>query len=88
MRVWSVLTEKPKPALSRRQRLVSLAGLGTLTVLLVAHSVALSVFLWQSGAGAKAILLLAFSWAVSLFGLWLNFRFVKTVCHMPSTAPA
>ncbi len=85
MQLWSVLNAKPNRVLSRVQRLVSLAGLYILAVLLVAHSVALSVILWQPAAGVKIVVLLAFSWAISLLGLWMIFRFVKTVRAIPET---
>lgn len=83
MQVWSVLSAKPKRALSRGQRFASLAGLCILAVLLVAHSVALSVFLYQPSAGAKTLALLACLWAASLFALWLVLRFAKIVRAIP-----
>jgi hypothetical protein len=86
MHVWSVLTARPKPVLPRSQRLVSLAGLFVLAVLLVGHSVALSVFMWQPGAGTKVVVLLGFSWAISMVGVWLVLRFVRAVWSMPESA--
>ena len=83
MQLWAVLNTKPKRALSRGQRLVSLAGLCVLAALLVAHSVALSIFLYQPGAGIKAFVFLVASWIISLLGLWLVLRFVKTVRTIP-----
>ena len=83
MQLWVVLNARPKRALSRGQRLVSLAGLCVLAVLLVAHSVALSVFLYQPSAGIKTFVLLVASWTISLLGLWLVLRFVKTVRAIP-----
>jgi hypothetical protein len=86
MQVSNVLSAEPKPALSRRQRLVGLTGLASLAVLLVGHSVALSVFLWQPTPNAGASLLLFFSWAITFLGLWFVFRFIKTVRAIPEAA--
>ena len=83
MQLWAVLNAKPKRSLSRGQRLVSLAGLCVLAALLVAHSVALSVFLYRPGAGIKTFVLLVALWTISLLGLWLVLRFVKTVRAAP-----
>lgn len=86
MYLWSVLTAGPKTVLPRSQRLVALAGLFVLAVLLVAHSVALSVFLWQPGVSTKVAVLLVFSWAISLFGVWLISRFLRVVWSIPEAA--
>ena len=86
MHLWSVLTAGPKTVVPRGQRLVALAGLFALVVLLVGHSVALSVFLWQPGVGIKVIVLLVFSWAISLLGVWLVSRFVRAVWSIPGPA--
>ena len=86
MHVWSVLTARPKAVLPRSQRLVSLAGAVILAVLLVGHSIALSVFMWQPGVGTKVVVLLGFSWAISLVGVWLVLRFVRAVWSIPEPA--
>jgi hypothetical protein len=86
MHVWSVLTARPKPVLPRSQRLVSLAGLFVLAVLLVGHSIALSVFMWQPGVGTKVVVFLVFSWAISLVGVWLVLRLVRAVWSIPEPA--
>ena len=88
MHVWSILTSRPKPTLSRSRRLAGLAGLFGLAVLLVGHSIALSIFLWQPGAGTKPLVLLVISWAVSLVGLWLILRLAKVVWSTPEQAVA
>ena len=86
MHVWSVLTARPRAVLPRSRRLVSLAGLLGLAVLLVGHSIALYVFLWQPGAGSKVVVLLAFSWAISVVGVWLVLRFARAVWSVPESA--
>ena len=86
MDAWHFFSAGPRPTLSRGRRFVGLAGILSLAVLLVGHSVALSVFLWEPGASTKSVTLLVFSWFVSLVGLWLLLRYAKDVLAIPEAA--
>jgi hypothetical protein len=64
---------------TRRRALVGTFGLLVLAVLVVAHAVALTVFLWEATARAGGIVAVGLLWAVSAVALFFVARGVRQV---------
>ena len=77
MSVLSVLFQAPPVTVSRGRTVVGLVGVLILAAMVVAHTAALTVFLWDTTTRPSGVAGLAFLWSVSIVALLFLGRFVR-----------
>ena len=77
MNILATLFRAPTAVPSRRRIAIGVAGVLVLAAMVVAHAVALTLFLWDTTARPSGTAVLAFLWVVSALALFLLVRYAR-----------